>query len=312
MRKAVENRIYNGTLANMKVTNVIILFLLITTSYAQECEDRAIHELTKLHSRTVSIRDSIISVIKTAELKIKAETDVAKKETLRLEVDSLWNISDKNDIETLKITIDYCKKNPSCAYSFGLVNTQVARQPGKNFYEDFENIYNNASKEIRESEAGKRMAEKLILFKQSMVGSKAPKFSGTDMYDQKLSLDDFHGEKYVLIDFWASWCAPCREEIPFLDKLRDKYHESGFEIISISVDQDLTKWKNAVIKESIENWKHFSTIQNESSAEKDYFVNGIPHKVLVDHYGKIIGKWKATGELNKRELENQLLQIFGY
>lgn len=296
----------------MKLINIVIILFTVTSSYAQDSEELAIKELEKLHSRTMFVRDSIGSLIKASNLKIKCATDAVEKEKLVLALDSLWNISDKNDIEELKINIDYCKKKPSCAYSFRLVSAQVARQPGKNFYEDFNYIYQNASKEIKESERGKSMAEKLILFKQSMVGSQAPRVFGIDNNDQQLSLNDFHDKNYVLIDFWASWCAPCREEIPFLQQLHQKYKKSGFEILSISIDKDLTKWKNAIIKEKIENWRHFSTIQNDSSAEKDYFVNGIPHKVLIDKNGKIVGKWKASGELNKLEIENQLIQIFGF
>ncbi len=296
----------------MKVIKFIILLLIITTGYSQDRNEKAVKELAVLHSRTAIVRDSLSILIKVANQQIDAETNEIKKEKLMIAVDSLWNISDKNDIEELKINIDYCKKNPSCAYSFRLVSAQVARQPGKNFYEDFNYIYQNASKEIKESDRGKSMAEKLILFKQSMVGSQAPRVFGIDNNDQQLSLNDFHDKNYVLIDFWASWCAPCREEIPFLQQLHEKYKKSGFEILSISIDKDLTKWKNAIIKEKIENWRHFSTIQNDSFTEKDYFVNGIPHKVLIDKNGKIVGKWKASGELNKLEIENQLIQIFGF
>jgi thiol-disulfide isomerase/thioredoxin len=125
-------------------------------------------------------------------------------------------------------------------------------------------------------------------------------------------LDDFKGKKYVLIDFWASFCAPCREELPYIKDLYKKYAKEDFEIISISRDEDLLKWKNAIQKEDIEMWKQFSIAQNNSSVEKDYFVNGIPHKVLIDKNGIIIGKWKAGGELNKKSLQAQLKNIFGY
>lgn len=286
--------------------------LLVSAICYSQNEEIAIKELTKLHSRTKFVRDSIGNVLKIYNGKIDIETDISKKENLYLLRDSLYNISDLNDIEELKIDIAYCKKNPSCIYSFDLVNSQVARQPGKNFYNEFEYIYNNASAEIKQSENGKKMAEKLIFFKQSMIGSMAPKFFGVDIFDHKISLDEFLSKKYVLIDFWASWCGPCREEIPFMNELHKKYKDQGFEIVSISIDDDLSKWRNAVKKEQIEHWKHFSTVQNKSSVNKDYFVNGVPHKILVDKNGKIIGKWKASGEKNKKELQNQLVEIFGY
>ncbi|MEW5675802.1 TlpA disulfide reductase family protein [Flavobacterium enshiense] len=289
-----------------------IFLLLVTISHAQKIDKQAIIELDKLHSRTNFIRDSIGILIKSQNAKIKEEINSDKTEFLMLSLDSLYNVSDKNDIEELKTDINYCIKNPSCSYSFNLVYLQVARQRGKNFYKEFEYVYNNSSKEIKESETGKKMAEKLKFFKQSMVGSVAPKFSGVDIYKQDISLQNFYQKKYVLIDFWASWCAPCREEIPFLKSLKEKYKAQDFEIISISIDEDLKNLENAITKEKIEDWKHFSTLQNNSSIKQEYFVNGIPHKVLIDKNGIIIGKWKASGELNKKELENQLIQIFGY
>lgn len=84
----------------------------------------------------------------------------------------------------------------------------------------------------------------------------------------------------------------------------------GFEIISITKDQDLDKWKNAIAKEKIAIWKQISTLENDDSIEKKYFVSGIPHKVLIDKNGVIIGKWKGGGEKNKNELQQILAEIF--
>ena len=89
-----------------------------------------------------------------------------------------------------------------------------------------------------------------------------------------------------------------------------EYNEQGFEIVSISIDRDLESWQASISKEEIQKWRHFSVAQNSDSVLKDYFVNGIPHKVLIDKNGIIIGKWKGSGELNKKSLENQLQRIF--
>jgi hypothetical protein len=67
-----------------------------------------------------------------------------------------------------------------------------------------------------------------------------------------------------------------------------------------------------VLKEGIENWKNFSITQNKSKVETDYFVNGIPHKVLIDKDGVIIGKWKGSGEINRKSLQKLLTDTFGY
>jgi peroxiredoxin len=296
----------------LKLSATIAFFFLALISSAQQSEAEIQKELAQLHRQTKETRDSVSALLKSSYEAFQATSDLVVREQLRLHSDSLYNISDRNDIAELQINLEYAKKHPSSAYCFELVRSQIARQPGKDFYDDFEYIWNHASKAIQESESGKIMAEQLIDFKQSKVGSLAPAFAGTDIANTEIALKDFIGKKYVLIDFWASWCAPCCEELPDLKDLYRKYKDLDFEIISVSIDEDLAKWKNAVSRHGIENWKHFSTAQNNSIMKKDYFVSGIPHKVLIDKNGVIIGKWKASGELNKRSLESQLRTLFGY
>lgn len=290
---------------------ISLFFLFSLNGFSQQKNDCSKIELDKLHSKTKFVRDSIMVLKKTVEAKIKDESNNLKRDLLKLKLDSLYNVLDRNDIEELKIDIQFCKQNPDCLYSFDLVNGQVSRQPGKNFYNDFEYVYNNSSKEIQESESGKKMVEKLKYFKQSMVGSLAPNLSGIDINGKNISLINYREKKFVLIDFWASWCEPCREEIPFIKTVGKKYQEY-LEIIAISDDKDISKMIEAINKEGIEEWKHYSIEQNNSSARKDYFVNGIPHKVLIDLNGKIIGKWKGSGELNKKEISVLLFNIFGF
>lgn len=296
----------------MKIPFIVILLLsFILQSKAQQLSDSEIKaELNVLHVKTNSIRDSIKIAMTACQEESKLATDLSKRENLRIYEDSLWNITDRNDIEELKINLAYAKQHPSSLYCLELVKQQISRQPAKNFYDDFEAVYNNASVEVKQSESGTQMAQQLQYFKMSKVGSVAPLFSGKDIDGKEISLEDFRDKKYVLIDFWASWCAPCREEFPYVKDLHAKYKEMGFEVLSISRDEDLERWKAAILKDKIQNWRHFSVQQNGDSVLKNYFVNGIPHKVLIDKNGIIVGKWKGGGELNKKSLENQLKKIF--
>ena len=267
-------------------------------------------ELDNLHINTHKINDSIRKLMKECDSEIKLEKDSVSKSQLTLRLDDLYNISDLNDIAELKINLDYAKQHPSSLYCLELVQNQISRQPGKNFYDDFEEVYTNATPEVRNSDSGKKMAEQLKYFKQSKVGGAAPEFTVKDIYGKLLSLNDYKENKFVLIDFWASWCAPCREELPYIKELYKKYSKEGFEVISITQDKDLEAWKTAILKDKIESWRHFSIKENNDSILKDYFVNGIPHKILIDKNGKIIGKWKGSGEKNKKELQNLLAEIF--
>jgi thiol-disulfide isomerase/thioredoxin len=267
-------------------------------------------ELDNLHTNTRKINDSVRKLMKECDSQIKLEKDSVSKSQLTLRLDDLWNVLDLNDIAELKINLNYAQQHPSSLYCLELVQRQISRQPGKNFYDDFEEVYAKASLEVRNSESGKKMAEQLHYFKQSKVGSIAPEFSVNDIDRKPLSLNDYKENKFVLIDFWASWCAPCREEFPYIKELYKKYSKNGFEVISITQDKDLEAWKNAIFKEKIDSWRHFSTLENNDSILKDYFVNGIPHKILIDENGKIIGKWKGGGEKNKRELQLLLAEIF--
>jgi thiol-disulfide isomerase/thioredoxin len=296
----------------MRITFIVILLLCsILHCKAQQMTDSDIEiELNNLHFKTNAVRDSVNKLMKVCQGEIKKTSDLIKLENLTIYEDSLWNVADRNDIEELKINLNYAKQHPSSIYCLELVKGRITSQAGKNFYDDFEAVYNNASADVKQSESGKEMAEQLHYFKQSKIGSIAPLIYGKDIEGKELSLADYKGKKYVLIDFWASWCAPCRGELPYIKVLYSKYKDLGFEIVSISRDTDLENWRQAILKDGIQNWEHFSIIENNSTVEKDYFVIGIPHKILIDVNGVIIGKWKGGGELNKKSLENQLKQIF--
>jgi peroxiredoxin len=296
----------------MKIILSFTLLFICQLGNAQKTSGEIKNELYTLHIQTNRLKESVFSLIEATDRQIKITNDTTRREVLRISLDSLYNIYDENEIAALKIDLAYAKKHPASIYCFELVQKQIARQPAMNFYNDFQEIYNMASKEVKASASGKKMAQQLECFRQSKVGSWAPVFCGVDMFGKTISLKDFVGKKYVLIDFWASWCFSCREELPQLKALYNKYQSLDFEIISISTDEDLTRWKDAVLKEGIENWKNFSITQNKSKVETDYFVNGIPHKVLIDKDGVIIGKWKGSGEINRKSLQKLLTDTFGY
>jgi thiol-disulfide isomerase/thioredoxin len=114
-----------------------------------------------------------------------------------------------------------------------------------------------------------------------------------------ISLSSLQG-KIVLVDFWASWCGPCREYNPTLLNIYNKYHDKGFEIYSVSLDKDLRKWKKAIKKDNL-TWIHVSDLKGwDSRPAADYGVEAIPASVLLDKDGKIIAVNPEGSSLEKK------------
>jgi thiol-disulfide isomerase/thioredoxin len=113
----------------------------------------------------------------------------------------------------------------------------------------------------------------------------APNISLTSPEGKELSLYSFRG-KIVLIDFWATWCGPCRKEFPFLQQAYSTFRSKGFEIFSISLDKDVNTWKNGIEQYQLP-WNHVLESQN-GDASKTYEVTGIPKTLLIDKEGKIL------------------------
>ena len=137
------------------------------------------------------------------------------------------------------------------------------------------------------------------------IGQKAPELAFQNPEGKTLKLSDLKG-KVVLIDFWASWCRPCRMENPNVVKAYNKYHEKGFEIFSVSLDKDKAAWVNAIKQDGLVWAYHVSDLLYwQSQAAQIYGVRSIPATFLIGKDGKIIAK-----NLRGEALEQALEQIF--
>lgn len=136
--------------------------------------------------------------------------------------------------------------------------------------------------------------------RQLSVGKVAPDFTLPSDRGKKVSLKGFRG-KYVLLDFWASWCGPCRGEIPNLKKAWEKYHPKGLEIVSITIDKKEQDWRKALKQEDMP-WTQLNG--SGTKVPESYNVQGIPHILLIDPDGKIVGI-----NLRGAALENKLAEL---
>lgn len=137
-------------------------------------------------------------------------------------------------------------------------------------------------------------------------GRMAPEIAMPDPDGKTRKLSDLRG-KVVMIDFWASWCRPCRMENPNVVKLYKKYHDKGFEIYSVSLDKDRSQWLRAIDQDGLEWANHVSDLNGwTSSGGATYGITSVPSTVLIDRQGRIIAR-----NLRGEQLANKLKEIFG-
>jgi len=192
------------------------------------------------------------------------------------------------------IYLKFIKQHPSSMMSlFALKNYE---RPVANI-SDIEPIFNMLSANIRESTAGKSYEAEIGRMKHLEVGAIAPDFTLSDPTGKITSLHDFKG-KYVLVDFWASWCPPCRADNPNVVKLYSAYKDRGLVVLSVSLDNVKSSWLKAIQEDKLP-WMQLSDLKgyNPGGVAKLYSLDGIPQNYLIGPDGKIINKATITADL---------------
>lgn len=217
------------------------------------------------------------------------------------------------EAETREVDFEFFAKHPQSYVTAFMLRLYVSTLP----LDTLQMYYNRLGKRMQQTADGKSLADEIKKLKSGSPGSMATDFSTMDINGKSITLSNLRG-KYVLLDFWASWCLPCRKGNPHLRTLYSKYKDKGFEIIGISDDdRNHAAWKKAVEQDSLP-WlqvlrgfdmeKLLRNEPNTNDISNKFGIHSLPTRILIDPLGKIIGRY---GE-EEDTMDKQLLDVFHF
>lgn len=229
-----------------------------------------------------------------------SKTDFRNAKVTGSESENLsFSLSQKTDTlpnaERQILEIEFVKNNPNSIVSASMLSL-YATTWGK---EKTNELYQQLSKANKNSRFGKEVTRYIELNKEPKIGEQFVDFESENQNGQVKKLSDLKG-KAVLLEFWASWCGPCRQENPNLVKTYEEFNPKGFEIFAVSLDEDKESWQEA-IKEDGLIWEHVNDLKGQrNEASLIYGINGIPDNFLIDEDGEIVGRNLRGQKLNEK------------
>jgi thiol-disulfide isomerase/thioredoxin len=169
---------------------------------------------------------------------------------------------------------------------------------------EMEKLFNLLDTAAQQSGAGKTLKKRLTILKRGSIGEPMNDFTQDDVNKRPVAFAQYNKGKYVLVDFWASWCHPCRAENPNVLKAYHLYKDKGLDILGVSLDEDSAAWKKAVLEDKLP-WTQVSDLKGwQNAVAVAYGIRGIPDNFLVDPNGIIVAK-----DLRGAELEQKLAEL---
>lgn len=256
----------------------VIVASLENINETTEVSNGELNELMTSYYQEKKNFDEELKKLEDEENEAIANNDTEKVKQINTEYDRVYD-------EMLEFTEDFVKDNSNNV--LGPYLTQRHLYP---FEADrLAPLINGFSEETQSSVYVTELKKRLTILQNVAVGVPAPNFSQKTPEGKMVSLNTLKG-KYLLIDFWASWCPPCRVENPNLVTLYDKYHDKGFDILGVSFDRKQDRWEKAIKDDNLK-WTQISDLKGWSNdAGKLYGVRSIPQNVLLDPNGVIIAK----------------------
>lgn len=241
--------------------------------------------------------DDTETTIITEKDKFRAATIIgAKAQAQNRELDSLISQS-KN---TIADYISFIQKNPASIVSANILSIYSASWNK----DTVSMLYNQLTETAKATRYGKQIQEFITINKSVKIGDKFTDFTQPDVNGKNISLSDFTG-KIILLDFWGSWCSPCRQEHPELIKLYNEYKDKGFEIFAVAAETYKKNWIEAIEQDKI-TWPNVSELKGDKNkAALIYGVSYYPSNFLIDRNGTIIAK-----DLRGVKLKEKLKELF--
>ena len=224
------------------------------------------------------------------------KNDMAQAQMLEMQIVQLQE-------EAKKAILTEAKANPGNVASALFAMQYLGQGESPADVTELGKFYDTLSPAVKQSFFGKKIGDIVKASKSTEIGNMAPDFTLNNPDGKPVSLSSLRGQ-YVLVDFWASWCGPCRQENPNVVKAYQAYKSKGFTILGVSLDKDRDPWLEAIKKDKL-TWEQVSDLKFwQSPVVELYGIRGIPANVLLDKEGKIIAK-----NLRGADLEAKLAEV---